>query len=130
MKNSFSVLVIEDSLNSRNTTALLRDAGCYVLTAESCTAALDKMPEYLDAVVIDSETPGLCTRNSLAQLKARAPRTATVVLAGKNQMNVKQADGILPLQFKAAELIKTLRESFLKSPKGTVAAQRAALLAA
>lgn len=130
MNNSFSVLVIEDSLNNLGTAANLRAAGCYVLTAESCTQALDKMPEYVDAIVIDSDTPGLCTRNSLGQLKARAPRTAAVVLAGKNQMNVKQADGILPLKHKASELIQTLKDSFLKSPKGAVAANRAALLAA
>ncbi|NJB66502.1 DNA-binding NtrC family response regulator [Desulfobaculum xiamenense] len=132
MRNMFSVLVIEDPYSTRKASNRLRQAGCYVLTASSCTEALDKMPEYVDAVVIDSDTPNLCTRSSLSNLKERAPRTAVVVLAGENKFamlrNLKGADGFLSMPCNTPQLLDTLRQGFLNSPKGRSAADRAALL--
>lgn len=134
MQNMFSVLVIEDPYSDQNASNLLREAGCYVLTADSCTQALDKMPEYLDAVVIDSTTPNLCTRRSLEHLKARAPRTAVVVLAGGHKLTMlktlkgAEAEGFVPMPYQTEDLMETLRSGFLKSAKGHEATERLNLI--
>ncbi|WP_462326243.1 response regulator [Desulfobaculum sp.] len=134
MQTMFSVLVIEDPYSSEKASTLLRQAGCYVLTAESCSQALDKMPEYLDAVVIDSTTPNLCTRRSLENLKQRAPRTAVVVLAGQEKVTMLQglkgAEGYLAMPYQQNDLLETIRKGFLRSDKGASAAERVELIPA
>ncbi|UIJ38427.1 hypothetical protein LWC08_02350 [Desulfobaculum bizertense] len=132
MKKQFCVLVIENPLGDRKASTQLENAGCYVLTASGCENALDKMPEYVDAVVIDAETPELCTQTALQQLKARAPRTGIVVLAGENMLSLVRgalrAEEYLTIPCMDQDLLPTLERCFLKSQKGFIAPERSALI--
>ena len=73
------VLVVEDNpVNLELVTALLEEAGCRILTAETAAAALQLVAsERPDLILMDVQLPGMTGYEATRKLKAN-PTTATI----------------------------------------------------
>lgn len=84
-----TILVIEnENLFGGNASGELRAEGVRVLHASSLDRALNKMVEYMDAVVVDCGTSGTCVRNAVTALKDRCP-SIPVLVVGRSDNAVR-----------------------------------------
>jgi CheY-like chemotaxis protein len=77
------VLVVEDNpVNLELVTALLEEAGCRILTAETAAAALQLVAsERPDLILMDVQLPGMTGYEATRQLKADPATAAIPVIA-------------------------------------------------
>lgn len=76
-----TILVIENAkLFGGEASSRLRAEGHRVLQASNLENALNKMVEYMDAVVVDCGTSGTCVRNTVKALKDRCPSIPVLIV--------------------------------------------------
>jgi DNA-binding NtrC family response regulator len=87
-----SVLIVDDDsalLEALPETLRLRITGVTVDTADSATAALERMATHdYDAIVTDIKMPGMDGLTLLAEILARRPDTPTLMITGHGDYDV------------------------------------------
>jgi DNA-binding response OmpR family regulator len=87
MTDKIKVLMVDDEVQFRATTEkLLNRRGFQTILAESGEAAIDKLRESPDVVILDIKMPGIDGHQALKEIKKRSPDLAVIMLTGHGAM--------------------------------------------
>jgi CheY-like chemotaxis protein len=91
MTKKISVLMVDDEAQFRKTTErILTRKGFRTILAESGEAAIDKLAEAPDVVVLDIKMPGMDGHQVLAEIKKRLPDLPVIMLTGHGDLQSAQ----------------------------------------
>ena len=91
MTKKISVLMVDDEAQFRATTErILTRKGFRTILAESGEAAIDKLGEAPDVVVLDIKMPGMDGHQVLAEIKKRLPDLPVIMLTGHGDLRSAQ----------------------------------------
>jgi DNA-binding response OmpR family regulator len=87
MTDKIKVLMVDDEAQFRATTEkLLNRRGFQTILAESGEAAIDKLSESPDVVILDIKMPGMDGHQALKEIKKRSPDLPVIMLTGHGAM--------------------------------------------